>query len=689
MNDVLLMRLAENPDLKYDKTFCYSLASSLHTFYIKADNNEASLMKILGQSKLRDDIVLMPKQLEMIQKMEEETHCVVSAPTSFGKSFMILEYIKRLSNPLKFIVYVVHTKALASEVFNNMVEYFSEDYNVIDDFENYDDGQNNIAIIVSDGKNMYNFDKNVDLLIVDEAYNLDKKHSKDRFLTIFNCYRILMSNSKKVILLGPFIKDLIGPEATKYKLFRTNYSPVTSTLEEYVINDHNNPSIRFLECIDNGENTIGFINSKTMIYKEMYNILNDSNLPNVYCDDFILWMESYFPSFWMLPKLMRKGVAIYHSSFPEYINLYNLKKFNDGEFKGLLTTSAILEGVNTSAKSIVVYGTTYNNEKLTSFQFFNLCGRAGRLNREIVGKIYNYGDSYANLYKDRCLSLYIGDIPSTPEDKFDEGFNDDSTEYIENQVRVELASIGIEYDEWYEEYKFYFSKCSTLLSLIYEYKKFRENYKSDIYLTLKRKNMDALDKNKLLEYIYTNYIKLTTYRYIPTSQFSVQIVLKELLMSKNNGIDFNLKTISSSASITKNLNSLEGIAEKNQYIVEIMRTGYDYIPYKFYYVSIILNEFIQHDSFFNDKEKNQFYTCFFKRIVLYLKVDDADVLIKLLNDRGMIPPLVAKVNDYIIKAKIDLLNKSRGQIIGIVREVLSKITLTEYEKINIRNIHLI
>ena len=167
-------------------------------------------------------------------------------------------------------------KSIADEIINNTISLVNGEVLI-----------GNKDIIISDGKNIYDFNKNIDLLIVDEAYNLDKRHSGDRFLTIYNCYKILLSCSNKVILLGPFIKNLIGPESTDYKLCKTNYSPVTSTLYECDSLIGQTASNAFLHCNQNEENTIGFINSKTLIYDEMANILENGNLPDIYDDDFI------------------------------------------------------------------------------------------------------------------------------------------------------------------------------------------------------------------------------------------------------------------------------------------------------------------------------------------------------------------------------------------------------------------
>lgn len=692
MRDSLLERLVEDEKLKYNVDFCDKLAAELHTFYICADNMEHKIMKIIGKSHLDPDVVLMPVQLDILQKISQVGNFVISAPTSFGKSFLVLEYIKRLKQKLHLIIYIVHTKSLCNEVTNNFKKYFGEEYNVINDFEEIDkenNNNNNILIMISDGKNVFDFDYVVDLLIVDEAYNLDKKHSGTRFLSIYYSYKKILSKATKSILIGPFIKKLVGDEAQKYNLIQTDYSPVSFKIYEGEKLFHLNPTDCFVENIKKRENTIGFINSKSKIYQEIKKIL-DLDLPDVYNDSFIKWMEDYFPSFWMLPKLMKKGISIYHSSFPAYINLYTMKKFNDGVQKGLLTTSALLEGVNTSAKNIVIYGTKYNNEELTPFQFFNLCGRAGRLNREIVGSIFNFGEGYNDLYDKKALELYIGSNPSTAEEEFDIGLKSVDSNVYKDKIIEELNRVNINFDDWYEEFKFYFSKGEDLLALLSIYNDFKIEFKKKIHSDLLTKDYKRLNKNLVLDYIYKNFVGNTKYKYQPASKYYVPIVLAELLRSNNNGIDFKLKQLCTLKNIKNALDSFETIEEKNQYIVEIMRTGYEYIPYNLFYCSTILNEFIQHDLFFDENEKIQFYNSYYVRLLVFLKCDTKkNAVFKLMSDRGILPTIISKVENYIQKNNIELENLYKKAVILLIRNIIqSKIFLEEYELLNLENIKI-
>jgi hypothetical protein len=65
-----------------------------------------------------------------------------------------------------------------------------------------------------------------------------------------------------------------------------------------------------------------------------------------------------------------------------------LRKFNEGAIRFLLCTSTIIEGVNTSAKNIVIYDNKIATKKFDLFTFNNIKGRAGRMLKHFVGHVY-------------------------------------------------------------------------------------------------------------------------------------------------------------------------------------------------------------------------------------------------------------------------------------------------------------
>jgi len=696
MYDKVLEKLAENKNLNKDPYFSQELASSLHTYYIEDENNiEKHLMKIIGKSKLDDKIVMMPMQLLLLNEINKSGNYVLSAPTSFGKTFLILEYIKRNQNILKKIIYIVHTKSLKDEIYDKISLYFSDDYNIIDSFDQIDKLDNYICILISDSQNIYETNEELDLLIVDEAYNLSKAHSKERYFCIINTYRVLLSNSKKSILLGPYINELIGDDSLKYKLIKTDYSPVTNRIFEGDEVNSLNPNMLFIEKIKNKENTIAYFNSKYKIYEYMQEI-ESSDIPSVYEDAFIIMMEEKFPDFWLLPKIMRKGISIYHSSFPKYINKYNMSHFNDGIFRGLITTSAILEGVNTSSKNLVLFETTIGSDtdnKLTPFQFFNLCGRVGRLGKEIVGYIYNFGDTYKEKYSQKSLPLFIGnDNIETVEDKIDENILDnESLMYISN-IKNLLFKLNIDYDEWHIKNQFYYSGIKNLNNILLAYYSYRELLKKDIKNRKLLTENGNINKNKIIDHIYSNFIdKIPNQKYMPSSKFYAPSVIKVLLRSDYGGINFNIKSVCHDYNITKQLEELT-IPKKNQYLVELMNVGYNYIPHTLYNLIYIFNEFIMSDSFFEENEKKKINESLFARILLYVsdKDDPLSIFIKKLIEIGFLPSIIEKIKAYIKENNIEILPDTRNEITNFIKKIiLQNITLDDFEMINLHTINII
>lgn len=696
MNDEILEKLAEDKSLKKDSLFSQKLASSLHTYYIEDESNiEKRLMNIIGKSKLEKNIVLMPMQLLLLKQLEKTGNFVVSAPTSFGKTFLIMEYIKRNQQKLKKIVYIVHTKSLKDEIYDKISCYFSNDYNIIDNFNQIEELDNYICVLISDSQNIYETDENIDLLVVDEAYNLSKSHSKDRYFCIINTYKVLLNKAKKSILLGPYISELIGESSKNYTLLKTDYSPVTNRIFEGDDVNSLKPNMVFIEKIKKQENTIAYFNSKYRIYEYMQEI-EKSDIPDIYEDAFIIMMEEKFPDFWLLPKIMRKGISIYHSSFPKYINRYNMANFNDGIFKGLITTSAILEGVNTSSKNLVIFETTIGNDtekKLTPFQFFNLCGRVGRLGKEIVGYVYNFGDTYKEKYLQKSLPLFIGNENiETTEDKIDESILDEETiMYIDNIKQI-LNLLNIDYDEWHIKNKFYYSGIKNLNNIIVAYNEYREKLKKDIetgYLLTKDRN---INKNKIIDHIYDNFIaKIPNQKYIPSSKFYAPNAIKVLLRSGYGGINFSIKSVCRDPSIAVQLEELT-IPQKNHYIVELMNVGYNYIPHTLYNLIYIFNEFIINDSLFDEKNKKKIYDALFARLVLYVsdRGDSLSIFVKTLTEIGFLPSIIEKIKKYINDNNIEYLPNTRNAITLFVKEnILKNITLEDYEIINLKTINII
>lgn len=58
--------------------------------------------------------------------------------------------------------------------------------------------------------------------------------------------------------------------------------------------------------------------------------------------------------YWSLIGALENGIGIHHGKFPKYIQNEVLRLFNNKVISYLFCTSTIIEGVNTSAKNVVI-----------------------------------------------------------------------------------------------------------------------------------------------------------------------------------------------------------------------------------------------------------------------------------------------------------------------------------------------
>ena len=65
------------------------------TMYAYPRTLQEILYKAVSKSKVDKDIYLHPEQLKILTQIKNNDALIVSAPTSFGKTFVIFEYIIR------------------------------------------------------------------------------------------------------------------------------------------------------------------------------------------------------------------------------------------------------------------------------------------------------------------------------------------------------------------------------------------------------------------------------------------------------------------------------------------------------------------------------------------------------------------------------------------------------------------
>lgn len=149
--------------------------------------------------------------------------------------------------------------------------------------------------------------------------------------------------------------------------------------------------------------TLPFLNENTIIYvrypSEAIEIIKNINI-SYYKDNILLDRYSNFinhledkylfdDSNWYVIDALKKGIGIYVSPIPRYIKREIVNLFNHSLLKMLIVTTAFSEGVNSSAKNIIITSRVAgSNKKLTTLDLLNLSGRAGRFGIYSVGNIF-------------------------------------------------------------------------------------------------------------------------------------------------------------------------------------------------------------------------------------------------------------------------------------------------------------
>ena len=176
---------------------------------------ESVVYNAFASSLLDDNIALHPEQRKVLQLIKNNRGLIFSAPTSFGKTFVVFEYICR-AKPQN-VVMVVPTLALVDEYRQKIIKQYREkfkEYNIylsIDPEKQYYFGQYNIFIVTHDrviDEEVVSLFSSIDFLVIDEVYKLQKNFSDERVLILNIAYYNMVRLSKKYVLLAPFISGV-------------------------------------------------------------------------------------------------------------------------------------------------------------------------------------------------------------------------------------------------------------------------------------------------------------------------------------------------------------------------------------------------------------------------------------------------------------------------------------------------
>lgn len=341
-----------------------------------------------------EPVTLHSEQSLVLKHLLDGDNLAVSAPTSFGKSLIIDAYIA-IKKP-KNVLILVPTIALTDETRRRLSKKFSAEYKFVTTSE-VELGERNILIFPQERAIHYS-DKleQLDLLVVDEFYKASRVFDKERSPALLKAMLKLGEKAAQKYYLAPNIADLNDNPFTKGMTFlRMDFNTVfLEKHEEYKdinkdVQKKNDALLRIL----------GKHKTKSLIYAGSYAgvesvttllIDNTDKEDSPLLSDFSAWLSSNYHPNWKLTNLVKRGVGIHTGQLHRSLSQIQVRLFEEEKdgLQTLVSTSSIIEGVNTSAENVIVWSNKKAHLKLDDFTYRNIIGRGGRMFRHFVGKIY-------------------------------------------------------------------------------------------------------------------------------------------------------------------------------------------------------------------------------------------------------------------------------------------------------------
>lgn len=388
--------------------------------------------------------VLTKPQKEVLALYDKRKRLVLSAPTSFGKTKILEEII--LNNNYKCVAIIVPTNALLSENHHRLKSnsLITDRYKIvcsskIDIKPGFDQ---NIIFILTPEKLLNLLDENLfvfDFFVFDEFYKISKDFESDengdcdRRYKIFQyaLYTLVQNPDANFYMIGPYInkfsKNFLEKEGADFKEYdieivqkqifsgkenidnflkidlkkekKKNLCKVLDRLRE-----QKHQSLIYVPKQETAEKIAEFLTAH--LEKSSLDLSENNILVN-----FIKYIKENISSEWSLTNSLANGIAFHHGGVPRYIQAEIVSLFNSGVIHSLVCTTTLAEGVNTTAKNVIVYESKKDRTPLTTFDRKNIEGRSGRFAEHFLGNVF-YLDKPQNSEKETSVNFELYDEKS-------------------------------------------------------------------------------------------------------------------------------------------------------------------------------------------------------------------------------------------------------------------------------------
>ncbi len=337
-----------------------------------------------------------------------EDNIAVVAPTSYGKSEMIVRKVRNYPN--KKICIVVPSKALLAQTKHNLLkdgmirQNFKKIITHPDMFRETDQSflavltQERLLILLQKHQQL-----SLDLALVDEAHNILEDSERAHLLA--QVLLILKKRNERALVnfFTPFLIDtgslsiknhqiaVRGQKIEEYMKVERFYAYDTRTQNMHfydqfldqafpIPNKHYRTDVAFIMAHKANKNII-YLNRPVTVEDFSLSFARQKNpiaLTPVINKVIESISELIHPEYNLI-ECIKHGILYHHGGIPDVIKLYIEEIFSKNpEFEFIITTSTLLEGVNIPAQKIFILNPKKGRSHLSASQFKNLIGRVCR-----------------------------------------------------------------------------------------------------------------------------------------------------------------------------------------------------------------------------------------------------------------------------------------------------------------------
>lgn len=365
-------------------------------------------------------------QRSLWEDLTSDRDVITSAPTSAGKTYIILHYILNeiVKSSGAFAVVIVPTRALISEVAGKVYE-LAKDAGCENEIEictvpkEGEFSEKTIFVMTQERLHevLLRGDISFDYLFIDEAHNIsDKSRGVLLHLTL---EKLLEDSLPQIIISMPSssYQDSFASifKGVEFKKEITQNSPVAKIImsvrlknRDLVISRNNSKNVKKIPkgfkgtkmadiVYKLGKGQSNIIHRNRTDYCE--NIANEiadritEAEPNELLEEAASYVEEFVHKKFSLAMNLRKGVAFHYGPLPSSIRVMVESLVKEDHVKFIACTTTLAEGVNLPAKNLFLNNPAQPimgepTERLEDVKINNITGRAGRMLQHFSGNIF-------------------------------------------------------------------------------------------------------------------------------------------------------------------------------------------------------------------------------------------------------------------------------------------------------------